>query len=196
MFTSSSNNSDTLANEHVPSSTTNNINNTNTIPPSVQTLVQTLTPQPVVIVPPPQSNKVPYIPGAPYIPGQNPYSGQDALNYSAVDTILEKEKQHNKTETWNKIDKTVKIQKLHSFAERYGREQGLPVKEIKNLKVFFVDCLDKAKLQKTKDVVYDKDSREITSIPALHFNTDKMNFTLRIVDAKRVSTLKSLTPKR
>ena len=115
MFTSSSNNNDTLANEHVPSSTTNNINN---IPQSVQTLVQTLTPQPVVIVPPPQSNKVPYIPGAPYIPGQNPYSGQDALNYSAVDTILEKEKQHNKTETWNKIDKTVKIQKLHSFAER------------------------------------------------------------------------------
>ena len=142
------------------------------------------------------SNKVPYIPGAPYIPGQNPYAIPDTMNYSAVDSLLEKEKQYNKTETWNKIDKTVKIQKLHSFAERYGRDQGLPVKEIKNLKVFFVDCLDKSKLQKTKDVIYNKDTREITSIPALHFNTDKHHFTLRIIDAKRVSTLKSLTPKR
>lgn len=194
MFTSSSSSNSNLTNDHVSGSNQNNI--PSPVQPLVQTLVQTLTPQPVVVATPPQSNKVPYIPGAPYIPGQNPYSGQDALNYSAVDTILEKEKQHNKTETWNKIDKTVKIQKLHSFAERYGREQGLPVKEIKNLKVFFVECLDKAKLQKTKDVIYDKESREITSIPALHFNTDKMNFTLRIVDAKRVSTLKSLTPKR
>jgi len=141
-------------------------------------------------------NKIPYIPGAPYIPGQNPYGSVDTMNYSAVDNLLEKEKLHNKTESWNKIDKTGKIQKLHSFAERYGREQGLPVKEIKNLKVFFVDCLEKLKLQKTKDVIYDKDTREITSIPALHFNTDKRSFTLRILDTKRVSTLKSLTPKR
>jgi len=109
---------------------------------------------------------------------------------------LEKEKQNNKNDTWNKLDKTVKIQKLHSFAEKYGRENGLPVKEIKNLKAFFVECLDKGKLQKTKDVIYEKEGNEIMSIPALFFNTDKKNFTLRIMDSKRVSTLKSLTPKR
>jgi hypothetical protein len=114
----------------------------------------------------------------------------------SIDKILEKEKQNNKNDTWNKLDKTVKIQKLHSFAEKYGRENGLPVKEIKNLKAFFVECLDKGKLQKTKDVIYEKEGNEIMSIPALFFNTDKKNFTLRIMDSKRVSTLKSLTPKR
>jgi len=134
---------------------------------------------------------------APYIPGSMPYTSTvDTMNFSSLDTLLEKEKQHNKTETWNKLDKTVKIQKLHGFAEKYGREQGLPMKEVKCLKTFFVECLDKSKLQKTKDVVYDKESREITSIPALFFNTEKKQFTLRIVDTKRVSTLKSLTPKR
>ena len=121
---------------------------------------------------------------------------ESAMQYSAVESLLEKEKAHNKTETWNKLDKTAKIQKLHGFAEKYGREQGLPVKEIKSLKMFFIECLDKNKLQKTKDVIYDKETREIVSIPALHFNTDKHNFTLRIMDVKRVSTLKSLTPKR
>ena len=134
---------------------------------------------------------------APYIPGSVPYaSTADTMNFSSLDTLLEKEKQHNKTETWNKLDKTVKIQKLHAFAEKYGREQGLPMKEIKHLKAFFVECLDKAKLQKTKDVIYDKESHEISAIPALFFNVEKRQFTLRIVDIKRVSTLKSLTPKR
>ena len=113
-----------------------------------------------------------------------------------IDSILENEKQKNKSDSWNKLDKTVKIQKLHAFAEKYGKDNASPVKEVKNLKTFFVDCLNKAKLQKTKDVVYDKESGEIMSIPALFFNSITHNFTLKIIDSKRVSTLKSLTPKR
>lgn len=123
-------------------------------------------------------------------------STNETMTYTNVDFILEKEKQQNKIDTWNKLDNTVKIQKLHRFAEKYGRDQGLSMKDTKNLKTFFVECLDKSKLQKTKDVIYDKDTYEITSIPALFFNSEKKNFTLRIVDSKRVSTLKSLTPKR
>jgi hypothetical protein len=126
-------------------------------------------------------------------PGSNE---TNAMNYNIIDSLLEKEKLHNKTETWNKLDKTVKIQKLHIFAEKYGKDNNLPVKDIKSLKSFFIDCLEKNKLQKTKDVNYDKDKREIISIPALFFNVSNKNFTLKILDTKRVSTLKSLTPKR
>jgi hypothetical protein len=113
-----------------------------------------------------------------------------------VDKLLEMEKQHNKNEQWNKLDKTVRIQKLHQYAEKYGKEHNLPVKDIKTLKVFFVNCLETNKLQKAKDVIYDKAIKEITAIPALHFNQVSRNFTLKITDSKRVSTLKSLTPKR
>jgi hypothetical protein len=117
-------------------------------------------------------------------------------NYQTIDRLLEREKLHNKSETWNKLDKTVKIQKLHQYAETYGREHALPFKEIKALKAFFISCMEKSKLQKTKEVIYDKDSREITSIPALHFNGPSHSFTLKNLDTKRVSTIKSLTPKR
>lgn len=117
-------------------------------------------------------------------------------NYQSIDDLLEKEKQHNKTEIWIKLDKTIKIQKLHQFAEKYGKEHSLPVKDIKTLKTFFVSCLEKNKLNKTKDIAYNKESCEITSIPSLHFNQVNRNFTLKITDTKRVSTLKSLTPKR
>jgi hypothetical protein len=56
--------------------------------------------------------------------------------------------------------------------------------------------LNKNKLQKTKDVVYDKEKGVIQSIPALFFNVGNRAFTLKNLDVKRVSTLKSLTPKR
>jgi len=124
------------------------------------------------------------------------YSVTNEMSINTVDKILEKEKQTNKTDAWNKLDKTAKIQKLHAFAEKYGKDNGYPVKDIKGLKGFFVEALDKNKLQKAKDLAYNRDLGEITSIPALHFNAVTRNFTLRIMDTKRVSTLKSLTPKR
>jgi hypothetical protein len=126
----------------------------------------------------------------------NMHTYTNAVNMNAIDELLENEKQKNKCDSWNKLDKTVKTQKLHAFAEKYGKEHNYPAKDVKVLKTFFVGCLEKAKLQKTKDVVYDKDTGEITSIPALFFNSINHTFTLKIVDSKRVSTLKSLTPKR
>ena len=118
------------------------------------------------------------------------------MNYHSLDVILEKEKNNNKNDSWNKIDKTEKIQKLHAFAEKYGKSHNLPLKDIKHLKTFFIESLEKMKLQKAKDVVYDKDSKEVTSIPSLFFNMNTHNFTLKIMDNKRISTIKSLTPKR
>jgi hypothetical protein len=123
-----------------------------------------------------------------------PQSGE--TTYSELDSLLETEKQQNKSDTWNKLDKTVKIQKLHIFAEKYGKDNTLPVKDIKTLKHFFSEALNKNKLQKTKDVVYDKEKGVIQSIPALFFNVGNRAFTLKNLDIKRVSTLKSLTPKR
>jgi hypothetical protein len=72
----------------------------------------------------------------------------------------------------------------------------MPSKDVKLLKNFFKSCLDKNKLAKSKDVVYNKEEMKIMSIPSLHFNQLNHNFTLKIMDSKRVSTLKSLTPKR
>ena len=123
------------------------------------------------------------------------YSKQTEITYNNIDMILEKEKQTNKNDSWNKLDKTDKMQKLNIFAEKYGSDNNLSPQELLQLKSFFNDCLDKSKLNKTKDVIYDKDTKEIVSIPALHFNTINKNYTLRM-DTKRVSTLKSLTPKR
>ena len=102
-----------------------------------------------------------------------------------------------KLKPWNKHDNSNKIQRLHIFAEKYGNEKKFPVKQTKLLKVYFTDCiLHKNKLQKSKDVNYDKDTDYIISIPGLNYNNGSKSFTIRITDQKRVSTLKSLTPKK
>ena len=112
-----------------------------------------------------------------------------------IDALLETEKKSMNTESWNKLDKRLKIQKLHAFAEKYARENALPVKEIKSLKMFFSECLTKDKLSKVKDVDYDKQNGVINSVSGLCFNVVSRSFTIRNLD-KKVSTLKSLTPKR
>ena len=71
----------------------------------------------------------------------------DELTSINIDEMLEKEKQHNKIDSWNKLDKTAKLRKLYRFSEMYGRENNMTVKEIKSLQSFFSECLSKNKLQ-------------------------------------------------
>ena len=120
----------------------------------------------------------------------------EEITLKNIDSFLDRERAHNKTESWVKLDKNVKRQVLHSYAEKYGKEYNMPVKEIKVLKSFFNTCLEKNKLNRTKDVVYNKDTQIISSIPGLFFNKNSKNYTIRANDSKRVSTLKSLAPKK
>tara|TARA_B100000927_G_scaffold289089_1_gene285010 strand:- start:1941 stop:2351 length:411 start_codon:yes stop_codon:yes gene_type:complete len=121
---------------------------------------------------------------------------EEEITIKNIDSFLDKERAHNKTESWVKLDKNVKRQVLHSYAEKYGKEYNMPIKEIKVLKSFFNTCLEKNKLNRTKDVVYNRDTQIISSIPGLFFNKNSKNYTIRANDSKRVSTLKSLAPKK
>lgn len=120
----------------------------------------------------------------------------EADDFDKVHELLEKEKQNNKLDSWNKIDKMMKTRKLNAYADRYGKDHHMSIQEIKALKSFFLHCLDTSRLQKSKDVVYDRETQEIKEIPSLYLHPIQRNFTLRIMDNKRVSTLKALAPKR
>ena len=140
------------------------------------------------------SNK--YTPPKSYV--QNDYfNGKKKLsNVDALDAMLETETQNNKKQVWSKIDKTQRLQSLHKFAEKYIRDEELPIKEEKILKAFFTSQLELGKFSKTKDVVYNAETREIVSIPGLGFTSDiTIVFFIKNTDAKHVSVLKSLTPK-
>ena len=67
--------------------------------------------------------------------------------------------------------------------------------ELDTLVKYLKECLDKKKLGRVKDVTYDKEKGVIKDIPSLIFNKGSRQYTLKRSE-KRVSTLKSLTPKR
>jgi vacuolar-type H+-ATPase subunit I/STV1 len=121
------------------------------------------------------------------------------MEYQKLDEILSRENRNNKMEIWSKLDKTQKILRLHEFADKYGQEHAFDSTDVRSLKAFFAASLDKGKLQRVKDVIYDKEKREIQAIPGLVVDATtpsslatERHFTLRNLDAKRVSTLKSL----
>lgn len=121
---------------------------------------------------------------------ETPSSSNDLSN---LDKFLDDEKSNNKNEQWTKLDKTVKTKKLLAFVEKYKKEKNLDEEDTEILTRFFKDCLDKKKLARVKDVIYDKVSGEIKEIPALLHT--KKHFTLKNME-KHVSTIKSLPQKK
>lgn len=114
---------------------------------------------------------------------------------SNLEKFLENEKINNSNEPWCKLNKTIKTKKLIEFVDIYISEKNLNEDDKKTLIIFFKDSLDKKKLCRVKDVIYDKSLGIIKEIPALTYTKSNKHFTLKNMD-KRVSTLKSLAPKK
>ena len=117
----------------------------------------------------------------------------DIVTNPNIDDILENEKNTNKSDPWNKLDKSSKIGKLKEFAVRHGKKEDCTEQEITTLYQFLISALDQKKLMRAKDVIYDKVSGTITSIPCLIYHAGFKKFTLKRCE-KRQSTLKSLAP--
>lgn len=119
-----------------------------------------------------------------------------SLQQDASNNHVEQEKENTTIGdshiTWNKLTKITKKHKLYQYAEKYAAENKYNANDLKMLKMFFLKTLDKGKLNKIKEVNYDLENQEIINIPGLFFNQTTKNFTLRNMDPKHVSTLKSL----
>ena len=114
---------------------------------------------------------------------------------SNLDKFLENEKNNNVNEPWCKLNKTIKTKKIQEYVEVYKQQNNLNDEESGILFLFLKDCIDRKKLQRVKDVLYDKENGNIKEIPALCHVKSNKHFTLKNID-KRVSTLKSLAPKK
>ena len=112
-------------------------------------------------------------------------------NSENLDLFLDNERENIKTETWSRLDKTIKIQKLDEYVDIMREKNDLTEEEVAGLKAYLANSIDRKKLQCVKDVIYDKTTNKIKSIPCLLFNTVTRTYTLKRSE-KRVSTLKSL----
>lgn len=116
---------------------------------------------------------------------------QDTID---IDKLLETDKKLNKSKPWSKIGKSTKSKKIKLFIKSFSIENELKPEQIIKLTSYLMTSLEKKKLQRTKDVIYNVSTGKITKIPGLIFNKVKNKFSLKRIDKKR-STLKGLAPK-
>jgi hypothetical protein len=109
-----------------------------------------------------------------------------------LDAFLENEKQCGPADAWCKLNKATKLIKLTEYAVGYVEENEMNADEQALLIAFFKDCLDRKKLQRVKDVNYDKTVGIVKDVNALVYANGR--FMLKNID-KRASALSSLKTK-
>tara|TARA_B100001093_G_scaffold518064_1_gene601645 strand:+ start:2633 stop:3163 length:531 start_codon:yes stop_codon:yes gene_type:complete len=112
---------------------------------------------------------------------------------SNLDLLLDNESEKNKKESWNKLDKCVKMDKIDGYIDLLTKKHKLENKEKLNLKSYLSSILDKKNLTRNKDVIYIKETGVIENIPILQFNNTTRKFSLKR-NSQHVSTIKSLGP--
>ena len=111
------------------------------------------------------------------------------LTMNKIDELLNDEKNLSlASSSWPKLNSKLRLQKLNEFAIKYFKNNKLD-NLLPKLKLLLKN--NKHNLQKTKDVVYDKKTQEITSIPRLEFKHNQ--FVL--AKENRQSTTKGLLKK-
>jgi hypothetical protein len=115
-------------------------------------------------------------------------------NLTDLDAFLNKEKEANKQLPWTKLDKSLKLRKISNFVRKYTNEHNLNKKESQELGYYLKDCLERRKIQRQKDIEYDKASGMIKHIPNLVFNKQSGKFTLKNNEKSQCIT-KGLAPK-
>ena len=127
-------------------------------------------------------------------------SGDIDTGYTRIEDMLMREKASNKLDTWVKMDKVSRLSRLAAFSVAYGTSESWSLTEIDSLKRFLSDNLTKGRLKRASEVIYNRSSQEISSIPCLDIlrpeDGGALSFSLGAINPKRMTTIKSLTPKR
>jgi hypothetical protein len=98
---------------------------------------------------------------------------------------------------WSKLDKSMKIHKINDYIDNiYSVKHSLTKEEISTLKQYIKTTIDRKRLCKTKDVIYEEE--QIKDIPSLFYRNEESlphRFTLKVMD-KTNTTLKNMTPRK
>ena len=112
-----------------------------------------------------------------------------------IENFLEREKSINKKQHWSKLSTLSKKTKLLDYCTKYAETNNLSPHDKEQLRQFLLKSLERKKLQRVKDVIYDIETQVIINIPSLSINKTTNKYTLKNLEQK-VSTLKSLAPRK
>lgn len=91
--------------------------------------------------------------------------------------VIENEKNNRFKNSWIKLDKGSKLNRLQNFIDAQKIENDLNEKESDKLKKLLFHLCENDSLNKTVDVDYDIESCEINNIKNLKYNKDKKSYS-------------------
>jgi len=113
-------------------------------------------------------------------------------SYDKLQMFLDDEKNKNKLETWNKLNKSIKNKKIEEYVNKYIIENNYEDLDKDYMCVYLQTRINQGKLSKNKEVIYDKTTGIIKDIPGFIYNKNTKHVTIKNIDPKHVSTLKNL----
>ena len=97
-------------------------------------------------------------------------------NISNIDSFLDNEKKTNEKKPWSKLSSALKLKKIQVFVEKYAIENEYNLLKKNNLFIYLNTQLQRKKLQRMKDVIYDPEKGIIKDIIGLTYNKTNLKF--------------------
>ena len=102
-----------------------------------------------------------------------------------IKKLLHKEKKQYYKQPWNKLDNGMKINRLKHFCESQKEKNSLSDKEFETLKKLLITSCTSGKLNKSSDIVYNKEEGFIESIKILKYTEETKHIKYNIVKIRK-----------
>ena len=115
-------------------------------------------------------------------------------NEEKINMFLSMDMEKNKKGVWSKLSKTEKVKKIKNYIKTVlAKEHELTEAELLNANKFFSLWMDRKKLSKNNELIYNQDVGLIEGIEGLTFNVETRKFTINsIVDKPKKKTVKNV----
>ena len=102
-----------------------------------------------------------------------------------IKKLLHKEKKQYYKQPWNKLDNGMKINRLKHFCESEKEKNSLTDKEFESFKKLLITSCTSGKLNKSSDIVYNKEEGFIESIKILKYNEETKEYKIQYIENKK-----------
>ena len=107
------------------------------------------------------------------------------ISIDELNDFLTNDIEINKNDTWTKLTKPNKKEKIMNYIDSIKKNENLNEDEYNSLKKLINKLIKKKKLNKTCEIVYNKEKGLILSIPGIIFNNKERIFNYIVQQNKR-----------
>ena len=101
-----------------------------------------------------------------------------------VNELIAKEKEERFNKPWSKLDKGTKINRLHLFIKKQKLNNELNEEQEKQLKILLMQLFESGNLNKSTDIDYSIEDKEILNIKNLEFDEKNKKYKF-IIGSKK-----------